>query len=1293
MARPSLRGAGRLIIPAAIIALAFFFLILALSGWQQRENQWAQQLAAQAEIQRLAIVQSQQALKRQALMAASTLVGDPDTLRLVRRMALISKRDGMTHPNLLGLRAQLLDDLSGYWSALQQAGANQLHIHLSPGVVSLVRMHRPDEWGDDLANSRPLLANAQASGQTQSGMEVGRFGLGMIGVAPITRDESPLSPTVATLEVGFGMLPELRQLDADLKAGLAVLLHDPTMNQLTLDVPAPLARSLDGQWLLDSYSRDEVLAWLAAGELPLSLNAADHQVLQSGKGHYLLTRIPVRDMAGEADPERSPVAMVLAWRDITEARAEHRLDQLVQLGEWVLAFAVATLVLIALLLVARISARKQGLKQARRQNQALRALNEVAGLPNLDLNERLHQALQIGCNYMGLDIGIVSQIEGQNFTILAQKSPGQTLRDGAVLDVSRTFCSLVLQQKDVLDLTTIGQSEFRKHPGYAEFGVESYIGAPLLLGGKFFGTLSFSSANPQRTAFQEIDIEFMRLCSRWISATLTRARVEDERETLLGRFNKLADHLPGMVYQYQHSADGRGWFPYSSDCISEIYGIMPHEAAISADLAYERVHPDDRAAVVESIGRSAETLQVWRAEYRILHPRNGELWVAGFASPERLPNNDIVWHGFIADITARKHIELTLDRERSRLASIIQSTNIGTGEWNIQTGEVTFNERWAQIIGYTLKELQPTSIKTLADLSHPDDIDEANVLLKRHFAGESRFMDYRFRVRHKDGRWVWMHGRGKLISRDEAGRPLIMMGTHSDVTEEVQRNEEIRQARSFLRAVINASTEVAIIAIDLSGIITLFNSGAEKLLGYSAAEVTGLHTPELFHLPSEMQRRAITLEEELGQPIDGLEVFLAKVRNGNSETLPWTYVRKDSTQRLVNLTITRIADECNEVIGFLGMANDISELIQATRALQKSESRFRSMVSNLPGAVYRCQADQAWTMSYMSDEIAQITGYPASDFIDNQRRSFASVIHPEDLHLTFSCMERIERRENYELTYRIVHADGHEVWVREKGRGEYDGNGKLLSLSGFLWDVTEQYRVEQMKSRFVSTVSHELRTPLTVVTGTLALVTGGVLGNLTPPIQKALDTALGNSRNLNILINDLLDMDKLTVDQMRFDLQRQSLAPLLQQALESNRGYAEQYDVALQSGHTDDVWVTVDALRLGQVLANYLSNAAKFSHPGGLVTLETQLHEGRIRIEVTDQGDGIPEEFHGQLFSKFFQVDSSDTRKRGGTGLGLAITRELMLRMGGTVGFDSQVGEGSVFWCELEAEPIIRELP
>ena len=184
-------------------------------------------------------------------------------------------------------------------------------------------------------------------------------------------------------------------------------------------------------------------------------------------------------------------------------------------------------------------------------------------------------------------------------------------------------------------------------------------------------------------------------------------------------------------------------------------------------------------------------------------------------------------------------------------------------------------------------------------------------------------------------------------------------------------------------------------------------------------------------------------------------------------------------------------------------------------------------------------------------------------------------------------------------------------------------------------------------------------------------------------MREMLQIAYQNSQRLSLLINDLLDMEKLEAGKMLFDICRQQLLPLLQEALDSNREYASRYAVTLRLEGSHKLQVAVDRLRLQQVLSNLLSNAAKFAPPGSEVLLTLSCENQQAVVSVHDHGQGISEAFQPRIFQKFAQADSSDSRQGAGTGLGLALSREMIERMGGTIGFRCAAGQGTTFWISL----------
>jgi len=257
--------------------------------------------------------------------------------------------------------------------------------------------------------------------------------------------------------------------------------------------------------------------------------------------------------------------------------------------------------------------------------------------------------------------------------------------------------------------------------------------------------------------------------------------------------------------------------------------------------------------------------------------------------------------------------------------------------------------------------------------------------------------------------------------------------------------------------------------------------------------------------------------------------------------------------------------------------------------------------------------------------------------------------------------------------------------VRIYFRDIKDLEGKVAGGVAIVEDKTEDKRVEKLKSQFISTVSHELRTPLTAIAGVVGLIKNARTKISDAEFSSLLENIERNSQRLILLVNDILDIEKMATGQVKFTFEQLPLTELLTQSVNDNQPYADEFDVTLDliNRQCDEINVNVNRQRFLQVMANLISNAAKFSPPNSHVEVGVTNLVDSVRIYVKDFGEGIEDDFKDKVFEKFTQQDSSDTRRVGGTGLGLSISKEIVEQMGGHIDYVSHRNKGSVFFFEL----------
>ncbi|HEY6923292.1 MAG TPA: ATP-binding protein [Steroidobacteraceae bacterium] len=353
----------------------------------------------------------------------------------------------------------------------------------------------------------------------------------------------------------------------------------------------------------------------------------------------------------------------------------------------------------------------------------------------------------------------------------------------------------------------------------------------------------------------------------------------------------------------------------------------------------------------------------------------------------------------------------------------------------------------------------------------------------------------------------------------------------------------------------------------------------------------------------------------------------------------------------------------------------------ALEALRTSEETFRCAMEN--ASIGMALITPQGRFLKVNAALCELLGYDEAHLLAND---FQSITHPEDLPADLQLVQQAlsGQIDRYRMEKRCYHKSGRTIWTLLSVTLVRDRAGAPSYFVAQIQDISEQREIERVKNEFVSVVSHELRTPLTSIRGSLGLMLGTMSSEMPRNAGRLLEIAHVNCERLIVLINDILDIDKIASGHMRFDMQRRSVAELIRRSVQMTESYAQRFDARLEiRAIVEDAWIVVDEDRFAQVLLNLLSNASKFSPPKGIVSVDIRVAQDRVRIGVTDEGPGIADDFRARIFERFSQADSSITRRTGGTGLGLHISRQIVERMNGTIGFDTQMGRGSTFWVEF----------
>ena len=621
---------------------------------------------------------------------------------------------------------------------------------------------------------------------------------------------------------------------------------------------------------------------------------------------------------------------------------------------------------------------------------------------------------------------------------------------------------------------------------------------------------------------------------------------------------------------------------------------------------------------------------------------------------------------------SRQRVENALTVERNFVSAVLDTVGALVVVFDTAGRIVRFNRACELASGYDFNILVG---RYAWDRLIPDeDVDDAIATFgKLRAGGFPAVFENRWRNRNGSLRRIAWSATALL---DQQGQVGFIIATGIDVTEQRAAESTLRESEARYRQLIEGSLGM-ICTHDQDGVLLSINQHAANSLGRSVGEIIG-HSL-LDFIPVERHHNITSYLKEITSL--GEAQGLLHLCHANGEVLVVAYRNK-----LINLPGHK-----PYVLGFGVDITDEKRMEGHIRTLtRQSDSILESVGDGIFGV------DPNGAVTVINSAASQMLGYTSGELIGRNMHDTVQYTRPDgttypesECPIQHSLLSLETVRVANEVFWR---KDGTSFPVEYVARPQIettqDGSpGSAIGVVVAFTDTTERRALDRMKDEFISTVSHELRTPLTSLRAALGLVTGGALLQRPEKMQQMLEIALGNTDRLVRLVNDILDLERISSGKSELQLAMCSVEDLLQRACSLQAAAAAKAGIPV-SVDPSSTRVWADADRILQTLTNLISNAIKFSPPDGQVTLCARtLNDEESLIEITDHGRGIPADKLDSIFERFQQVDASDSRAMGGTGLGLAICRSIVTQHGGRIWATSTPGNGTTFHFTLPSRP------
>jgi len=713
---------------------------------------------------------------------------------------------------------------------------------------------------------------------------------------------------------------------------------------------------------------------------------------------------------------------------------------------------------------------------------------------------------------------------------------------------------------------------------------------------------------------------------------------------------------------------------YHSPEFKKQIGYGNDEAQSSTDYYFSHLHPDDAIIINKSTQRLlAGEVDKLDLEYRFCQQDGQCSWMMAHTSLQRdQDGKPIRMFGSQIEITERKNAEQLIKGLNERFNLIAQATNDCVYDWDMLTNQIWWNPALSRLFGYS-PEIITTDYLWWEEKIHPDDFDSLMQDAQKVFDEKLENFSGEYRFKRADGSYAYVFDRG-IVLYDKDKNPIRWVGSGIDITERKKAEEKLKESEENYR-ILAESSPAMIYLIDRKGYVNYVNKIAAAQFRTPVQELEGKHLKDIF--PPDLAQ----------QNLAGIQHVIA-TKNSSQNEVEMLF---PTGNRWIDSRLTPVFDEKGDVTRVLGLSYDITERKQMEMELRKSEKRLR----DISKTDFVWEVDEKGVYTYTSQAGIDLFGSSSVDIIGKTPFDFMTPDERERLAGLFAEFVAnkapIKDLENWNIK-----KNGEMCCLLTNALPILDQEGKLKGFRGVDRDITERKKAEAEikktneelrklnaeKDKFFSIIAHDLKSPFNSIIGFSEILLEQVVEKNYQGMEEYTGIILQSSQRAMDLLMNLMEWSRSQTGRMEFNPEYFEMAELIDEVELLLNNAAGQKSIVITNTLPDNIAVYADKNMMSAVLRNLISNAIKFTHPGGEIIISAE-GKGGLTVSVSDNGIGIPKDRIEQLFRIHENYSTSGTQNERGTGLGLILCKEFIEKHGGKIWVESEEGKGSIFYFTI----------